>query len=135
MSVLDFLKEHDEEYMTGFYYAYKPDPTHSIEQKQEEGAKVFRYSKAEGRRRIFDNVLVNMRSDTERYVIKTCDDCGFKIGGYVSTQNGLFWTVEDITCEEQTKGNEETLTMWRRAIKTEFILRLRRVDNPWGIGV
>ena len=79
--------------------------------------------------------MQNMRLDSERYSIKTCDDCGFKINGYISTQNGLFWVIEDIIHDEQTAGNEEALLQWKTAVKTEFVIRLRRVDNPFEIGV
>lgn len=134
MSVLNFLKLRDDEYMTGYYYDFKPDPTHTIEEQLEEGRKVFRYSKAENQRKNYDTFM-NMRSDSATYAIKTSDDCGFKIGGYVSTQNGLFWIIQEIILDEQVDGNEEAFMMWKKPIKTEFLLRLSRVDNPWEIGV
>lgn len=135
MSVLDFLKEKDDEYMTGYYYDKAPNPKHTAEQQAEELPHKFHYSKASAKERQFNTVMQNMRLDSERYSIKTCDDCGFKINGYISTQNGLFWTIEDIVHDEQTAGNEESLLLWKNAVKTEFILRLRRVNNPWGVGL
>lgn len=134
MSVLDFLKESDDEFMTGYYYNYKPDPRHTFEQKQEEGREVFKYSQVSGQEKRFSTLLTNVRADTERYAIKTCDDVGFKIGGYVSTQNGGFWKIEDFICDEQTQGYEEALLLFRQSIKKEFVLRLIKVENPWGIG-
>lgn len=130
MSVLDFLKERDDEPMTGYYYTKAPKPG----TVQETGRVTFHYSKATARQQRFGTVITNVRLDSEIYTIRTCDDCGFKIGGYVFTQNGLFWIIEEIHHDEQTKGNEEALLLWRSAVKTEFILRLRRIDNPWGIG-
>lgn len=130
MSVLDLLKPHDDEYMTGYYWEKAPRP----DQIQEQGRQTFRYSKTSAKQRTFNTVLQNMRLDTERYTIKTYDDCGFKVNGYISTQNGLFWIIEEIIHDEQSAGNEEALLAWKHAIKTEFIIRLRRVDNPWGIG-
>lgn len=129
MSVLDFLKENDDEYMTGYYYEKAPKPGQMQAPPQK-----FHYAKATARQRIFGTVMTNLRLDTERYTVRTCDDCGFKIGGYVSTQSGLFWLIEEVTHDEQTDGNEEALLMWKEAVKTEFVLRMRRVDNPWGIG-
>ena len=130
MSVLDFMKPHDDEYMTGYYWEKAPRP----DQVQEQGRQTFHYSKTSARQRTFNTVMQNMRLDTERYTIKTCDDCGFKANGYISTQNGLFWVIEEVMHAEQTAGNEEALLAWKNAVKTEFIIRLRRIDNPWGIG-
>lgn len=134
MSVLDFLKAHDDEFMTGYYYDYKPDPRHTFAQQQQEGKHEFHYSKVTGKERRFSTVLTNVRADTERYTIKTCDNVGFKIGGYVSTQNGDFWKIEDFVHDEQTEGNEESLLLFKQAVKSEYILRLLKVENPWGIG-
>ena len=134
MSVLDFLKERDDEYMTGYYYAYKPNPTHTQAQQFQEQRQVFHYARVTATEKRFNTVLSNLRADTERYTIKTCDDVGFKVGGYVSTQNGSFWKIEDLTHEEQTEENKEALLLFKRSIKTEFVLRLLKVDNPWGVG-
>jgi hypothetical protein len=131
MSFLDFFKPHDDEYMTGYYWDKRPTPN----VYREEGRQTFRYSKASAKEKQFNTVMQNMRLDSERYSIKTCDDCGFKINGYISTQNGLFWVIEDIIHDEQTAGNEEALLQWKSAVKTEFVIRLRRVDNPFEIGV
>lgn len=130
MGALDFFKPRDDEYMTGYYWDKKPQKGAVMEN----GRQTFHYSKASAKEKQFNTVMQNMRLDSERYSIKTCDDCGFKVNGYISTQNGLFWTIEDIIHDEQTAGNEEALLMWKNAVKTEFILRLRRVQNPWGIG-
>lgn len=116
--------------MTGYYWDKSPRPN----QTQEQGRQTFYYAKASAHQRTFNTVMQNMRLDTERYTIKTCDDCGFKVNGYISTQNGLFWVIEEVIHDEQTNGNEEALLTWKTALKTEFIIRLRRVDNPWGIG-
>lgn len=131
MSMFDFFKPGDDEFMTGYYWDKRPSP----DKPMLEGRKTFRYSKAAAREKQYNTVLQNMRLDSERYSIKTCDDCGFKINGYISTQNGLFWTIEDIVMDEQPTGYEEALLQWKSAIKTEFVIRLRRVDNPWEIGV
>ncbi|MBQ8394501.1 MAG: hypothetical protein IJX49_02895 [Clostridia bacterium] len=130
MSVLDFMKERSNEFMTGFYWDKCPKPT----QIQTEGRQTFHYAKASPRQRQFGTVLQNMRLDSHYYTIKTYDDCGFKVNGYVSTQDGNFWCIEAITHDEQTAEDEESLLLWESAVKTEYILRLRSVQNPWGIG-
>lgn len=133
MSVLDFLKPHDDEYMTGYYYENRPNPTHTPAQQAHEDGQKFHYAKATGKQKRYFT-LMNIRADSETYTIRTCDDCHFKNGGYISTQNGLFWCIDEIVHEEQTAGNEEALLLWTNAVKTEFIIRMTRVDNPWGIG-
>ena len=134
MSVLDFLKESDDEFMTGYYYDFKPDPRHTYAQQLQEGRWEFKYSKVSGQERRFNTVQSHVRADSERYTIQTCDNVGFKIGGYVSTQNGKLWKIEDFVKDEQTDGNEEVLLLFKESVKTEYVLRLIKVENPWGIG-
>jgi hypothetical protein len=129
MSVLDFMRNHSEEYMTGFYWDKCPKPT----QDPSNGRQEFPYSKASPRQKQFATVMQNMRLDSHYYTIKTHEDCGFKVNGYVSTQDGEFWVIEAITHDEQTAEDEESLLLWKKAVRTEYVLRLRNVQNPWGI--
>jgi hypothetical protein len=128
--MFDFFKDRSDEFMTGYYWVKYPSPT---VHQEEEGRISFNYSKAAARQKTYNTELQNLRLDTERYSIKTCDDCGFKIGGYVSTQNGAFWIIEDIVADEQTTETEEALLMWKESEKTERVIRLRRYQNPWEI--
>lgn len=130
MSVLDFLKPSDDEFMTAYYWEHIPKPN----ERREEGRQTFRYSKVTGSENRFNTVATNVRLDTLTYRIRTCDDCGFKIGGVVSTQNGEFWMIESVMRDEQTQGNEEALLFWKSGVKNEYILYLRSLDNPWSIG-
>lgn len=130
MSFLDFLKPSDDEFMTAYYWDKVPKPT----ERREEGRQTFRYSKVTGSENRFNTVVANMRLDSLTYRIRTCDDCNFKIGGVVSTQNGEFWMIETVTRDEQMEGNEEALLTWKTAVRNECILSLRSLDNPWGFG-
>ena len=126
MDVLDFLVNKDKETMTGYYYTKTPRSFDS-------DRIIFNYEKADYRRNNFSIVIPNLRSDEETYSIRTNDDCGFKTGNYVSTQDGCMWVIREILHEEQTKGSEETLLYFRRSVDAVYTLRLVRVENPWGV--
>ncbi len=94
----------------------------------------FRYSKLDPYSRVFDVELGQMRLDRESSSLKTKTFLPWKIKGYISTQDGRFWQIEDYLENNQPKGSEDVLRLFNRAPETEYTIRLRKVDNPWDIG-
>ena len=127
MDFTELLNEKDREPMTALFYCKRPvNPS--------DNAITFRYERINPRSRVYATLARNIRADSETYMIKTNDACGFNIGGYVSTQDGTFWQIEEILHDEQTKGAEESLLLFKTAVGTEYSMRLVKVQNPWGIG-
>lgn len=128
MGLLDFLTPKDDEYMTGYYYERRPVAP-------EDGCVKFRYSRLDPYARTFDTVLGQMRLDRETYSLKTRSALDWKVKGYVSTQNGLFFQITEILTDTQPKGTEETLRLFKKAPETEYTIRMVKADNPWELGL
>lgn len=125
--LLDFLTPKDDEYMTGYYYERRPASS-------DDGCVKFNYSRLDPYARVFDTVLGQMRLDRETYSLKTRSALPWKIKGYISTQDGRFWQIVDFMENNQPKGSEEVLRLFKRAPETEYTIRLSIADNPWGLG-
>lgn len=127
MGILNFLTPKDDEYMTGYYYERRP-------KSPDDGRMKFRYSRLDPYSRVFDTALGQMRLDRETYSLKTRTSLPWKVKGYISAQNGKFFQIAEVLENDQPRGSEEVLRLFRRAPETEYTIRLVCVDNPWGIG-
>lgn len=127
MTFLDMIAPKDDEFMTGYYYERRPV-------SPDDGRAIFKYSRLDPYSRVFDTQLGQMRIDRETYSLKTKTNLNWKVKGYISAQNGKFFQIVEILTNEQPKGSEEVLRLFKRAPQTEYTIRLTEVDNPWGIG-
>lgn len=130
MDILDLLNPRNEYYFTGYYYPRKPKPT----EPPDLGRVTFSYRQVNPYSRTFATVMNTVRLDTETYAIRTNEDCGFKNKGFISTQDGKFWVIDEIIHDEQVPGTEEALRLFKNVVQSEYIMRLVKMDNPWGIG-
>ena len=121
------ISSKDDEFMTGYYYERRPV-------SPEDGREVFTYSRLDPYSRVFDTQLGQMRIDRETYSLKTKTNLSWKVKGYISAQNGKFFQIVEVLTNEQPKGSEDVLRLFKRAVETEYTIRLIKVDNPWGIG-
>lgn len=126
-SFLNFITPKDKEYMTGYYYERRPV-------SPDDGRMTFRYSRLDPYARVFDTALGQMRLDRETYSLKTRIGLPWKVNGYISAQDGRFYQIVEILEDNQPRGSEEVLRLFKRAPETEYTIRLIKVDNPWGIG-
>lgn len=124
---LNMLSPKDDEFMTGYYYERRPV-------SPEDGRQIFQYSRLDPYSRVFDTQLGQMRIDRETSSLKTKTNLDWKVKGYISAQNGKFFQIVEVTANEQPKGSEDVLRLFKSAINTEYTIRLIAVDNPWGIG-
>lgn len=127
MGFLEMIAPKDDQFMTGYYYERRPV-------SPEDGRKVFRYSRLDPYSRVFDTELGQMRLDRSTYSLKTKSNLDWKVNGYISTQDGNFFQIEEVSENNQPKGSEEVLRLFKRAVLSEYTIRLIKVDNPWGIG-
>ncbi len=127
MGILDFLTPKDDEYMTGYYYERRP-------KSPDDGRMKFRYSRLDPYSRVFDTALGQMRLDRETYSLKTRTSLPWKVKGYISAQNGKFFQIAEVLKNDQPRGSEEVLRLFKSAPETEYTIRLVCMDNPWGIG-
>lgn len=123
---LDFLAISDEEVFEGTYYKRKPlTPT--------ERGEPFRYDIVNDSDRAYAKLLDNMKTERTMLTIKTNDNCGFKIKGYIATQDGELWQINSFIKKLNKPENKQALRIIKETIETEWIIRLIQVDNPWGL--
>jgi hypothetical protein len=126
MDMLDLLNPKNDYYFTGYYYPHYPSTP-------EDGRVTFNYRQINPYSRAFATVMNTVRLDAETYAIRTNEDCGFEIKGYISTQDGKFWLIEEIIHNEQVPGAEEALRLFKSVVQSEYLMRLVKMDNPWEV--
>lgn len=129
MDFLDLINPSPDYYFTGYYYSRKPKPSEAPELNRE----IFHYKQINPYSRTFGVIMGTVRLDEETYAIKTHDDCNFKVKGYISTQDGKMWIIDQILHDEQVPGTEEALRIFKKPVQSEYLMRLLRVDNPWEV--
>ena len=119
---IDMLVDTKDEYLTGHFYKRRP-------RTPEDGKIVFKYKQLDPNSKIFDTVLGNVRADSARYAIETNDHCGFNIGGYIVTQNGLIWEITEVITNEQANGSNNTLRWFTTAKNAKCSVRMIQVTD------
>ena len=122
MDFTDFLIDTSDEYLTGYYYPRRP-------KTQTDGKISFEYKQLDPNSRVFSKVLGNLRVDSATYAISTNDMIGFKVGGYIATQNGLFWTITEVITNEEDDGKNAVLRWFKHAKSAKISIRMKQVDN------
>lgn len=126
MDYIDFLVDTTDEYLTGYFYKKRPISV-------EDGKITFKYKQLDPNSRVFGKVLGEVRSDRATYAIKTNDQCGFNIGGYIITQNGLIWQITEVITNEEVKGGNDVLRWFKRAKNAECSVRMVQIDDLFNI--
>lgn len=122
MDYIDMLVDTSNEKLTGYFYKRRP-------RTPEDGRITFKYEQLDPNSRVFDKVLGNVRADRATYAIKTNDHCGFNVGGYIITQNGLIWEITEVVTNEQEKGSNDVLRWFRTAKNAECSVRMVQVED------
>lgn len=126
MDYIDFLVDTTDEYLTGYFYKKRPVSA-------EDGKITFKYKQLDPNSRVFGKVLGEVRADRANYAIKTNDQCGFNIGGYIVTQNGLIWQITEVVTNEEVKDGNDVLRWFKRAKNAECSVRMVQIDNLYPI--
>ncbi len=61
--------------------------------------------------------------------IKTNDPLGYKINGYIATEDGAFYTIESVR-EDRGRASKEASRYFKEVTGVEWVLRLISHDNP-----
>lgn len=119
MDALDFLKPRVNYPYTGSYRRYKHDAPQYFDYKEQDYP-----SKA------FGEVINNLITTRRGLVIRTMWDCGFVPEGFVVTQDGRMWTIEQV---QDVNNNNEAVRFLQNNPKPEFIIVLIGVNNEKGV--
>lgn len=126
MDFMDLIVDSADEYLTGYFYKKRP-------KSQEDGRIKFNYRQLDPNSRVFGKLLGEVRADRASYAIKTNDMCGFNIGGYIVTQNGLIWQITEVITNEESKGSNDALRWFKKAVNAECSVRMVQIDNLYDI--
>ena len=123
MDYLDFLTVKDEEVLTGTSYKRRPITT-------EDGGLPFNYDIVNESDKSYFTMLNTLETEQVVQTIKTNDLVGFKVKGYIATQDGKFWQITGIITRLVKPELKQALRILKNTIDTEYIIRLVAVDNP-----
>lgn len=126
MDLLDILRLKDTEYLTGTYYARQP-------LSPEDSGVEFSYEQLNPKSKTYAKLINNLEEPSSVTAIRTDDDCGFEINGYIATQDGELWIVQEVLKNVQNDNTKEALRLLTETVQTEYVIRLLKVENPWGI--
>ena len=119
---IDMLVDTKDEYLTGYFYKVRPITP-------DDGRITFKYKQLDPNSKVFGTVLSNVRADRATYAIKTNDHCGFNIGGYIVTQNGLIWEITEVITNEQVTGSDDVLRWFKTAKNAECSVRMIQIND------
>lgn len=123
---LDLITNKVEEVLTATYYERRPITPNDAGTK-------FAYDIVDEPRSAYGNILNAVNTVVSYQTIKTNDLCGFKVKGYCATQEGGLWQIQEIETHLVSKKNKQALRIVKKSIETVYVLRMTKVDNPWGL--
>lgn len=121
MDILDFENIKDTYVLTG---TYRP-------KKSSEGI-WFDYEIVDEPRRSYGHVVNNLIADNSVQVIKSNDDIGFKVRGYIVTQDDELWQITEVIKRMQ-EINRDVLRVLKSNPSSEYLIAMTRVQNPMDI--
>ena len=123
---LDFLHIQDEEVLSGTYYARLPITS-------QDAGEPFQYDIVDDNDKTYSLLLNSIQTEQSIQTIKTSDASGFKVKGYVVTQDGALWQITGIIKKLSNPNNKQALRILTETVESEYIIRLIQVDNPMGL--
>ena len=124
MGLTDVMTIHDEEVMTGTYYARLPSNPRDLGEE-------FHYDIVDESDKAYSRILDNLKGERTVLTIKTDDKIDVKVTGYVATQDGLFWQVTGIVTRIVHPDTKQALRLLKETVQTAKIIRLIDYDNPY----
>lgn len=124
--ILSLLNTNAEEVLSGTYYNVIP-------KTNLDGGEPFQYDIVNDSDKSYASVLGTIKTEQTMCTIKTNDDCGFKVNGYIATQDGGFWQISGIVKHLVNKNSKQALRLLKETAETEYIMRLIEIPNPRGL--
>lgn len=126
MDFIDMLVDKSDKKLTGYFYKFRP-------KNADDGKIEFSYKQLDPNSRVFDKFLGNIRADSARYAIKTNENCGFNIGGYIVTQNGEFWEITEVVTNEEEKTTQNALHWFKKVSNAETSVRMIKINDLYDV--
>lgn len=124
--ILDLLNPKSKFTSTGKYYKERP-------LSPDLGTEHFNYSYESRYSNTYRRLFANVQGIEGQTVIRTDDQCHFKVHGFIITQDGKAFEILQAEKDYQA-ASQQALRLFGTPVSTEYVLRLMEIDNPWGIG-
>lgn len=124
--ILDLLNPKSKFPCSGKYYKERllsPD----------DGAEQFNYGYVSVYSNTYRRLYANIQGTDGQTVIRTDDQCKFKVHGFIVTQDGKAFEILQVEKDYQA-AHEQVMRLFGTPVSTEYVLRLTEIDNPWEIG-
>ena len=118
MDILDLLKPRDKMFCSGEY-----------RKKENSEPEYFEYTTENNKTAAYAMLIQNIASGQKNAVIRTAWALEWKDRGFVKTQDGEYWQVNDYTTEIK-RTNENVLRILKTQPSQEYIISLIGVENP-----
>lgn len=127
--ILDILNPKQQYTGKGNYYNRRPIAP-------DDGAISFNYEYVNPYSATYQTLWGNVQSSDGIVTIRTNDQLNFFIReesgefGWAVLQDGKSYIIEEVAKDYQ-KANRQVLRLFGTPVSTDYLLRLKRVDNPW----
>lgn len=119
MDITDFLAHNrKEEYLSGYY------------RSSESGEPIyFEYGIENERSLAYQTLFNGILNSASKLIIRSSWHIGFAINGFISTQDGKLWQINDIM-SVISKRNKNANRILSRNPSEEYVMSLTEVQNP-----
>lgn len=121
---LDILSGRFDQTLTGVYYRTRPN---SPDDERIE----FNYEPVDVKSWAYKQLFGNLEnSEGATYAIRTNDDEGYKVGGYIITQGGSICQIVQVE-KDILSGNREAFRYLKDVPAIHYVMRLVQVEDLW----
>lgn len=133
MSLLDILHNKHEDVFNGQIWKDLPFLEGGGWISTTENPQFFDYEVVNERDSNYANLLNTLEAPETLMTIKTSDKVEVDINYYITTQDGALWQVKGVVTKYYEEKSKQTLRFLRQAIDEAKIMRLIKIENPYGI--
>ena len=122
---LDLMNPKTRFTATGSYYIEDMDGT-------VDGAQQFNYEYVNPFSNTYKRLFANVQGSAGEVAIRTDDQLKFAVNATVITQDGQAFKILQVEKDYQA-ANKQVMRLFGTPVSVEYVLRLVRIENPWGI--
>lgn len=127
MDVLDMLIPHQNEVCTGTYYTRLPNTP-------DDNGIPFSYENVDTTEWHYQQLFANVPvKDATSAAVKTREDYKWRVGGYIATQDGRFYTIIAVQQDYKSVASEQAFRTLSTVPGVDFVIRMTEKENPWGL--